>query len=141
VYVSPYVCIVLGGGNITRPAGSEIFIRGGFSSQTLGDMTRGLNAQTTGVGINDGPMSDESNAYTAPVGNSKDGYGTFLGPIDTGVTLANPGDQMHFTFALVFSVGLPSTFNPAGGGEPGNPLRQGPGLSFGGTCTVTATAP
>jgi len=140
VYVSPYGCIVIGGGNTTRPAGSTIFIRGGFASQTLGNLKNVLSAQTTVVGINDGPMSDESNAYAAPFGNSADGWGTFLGPIDTGVTLANPGDQMHFTYALVLSTRVPNIFNPAGGGEAGKPVPQGPGLSFGGTCTVTATS-
>jgi len=139
VNVSPFGCIVFGGGNTTRPAGSTIFIRGGFSSQTLGNLQNVLKAQTTVVGINDGPMSDESNAYSATFGNAVDGYGVFLGPLDTGVTLANPGDQMHFTYALVLASHVPNIFNPAGGGEAGKPLPQGPGLSFGGTCTVTAT--
>jgi hypothetical protein len=34
---------------------------------------------------------------------------------------------------------VPEVFNPAAGGEAGQPLPNGPGLVFGGTCTVTAT--
>jgi hypothetical protein len=46
---------------------------------------------------------------------------------------------MRFTFALMLSSKVPEVFNPAAGGEPGRPVPNGPGLSFGGTCTVTAT--
>jgi len=57
----------------------------------------------------------------------------------TGVTLAQPGDSMRFTFAELLSTKVPEIFNPAVNGEPGQPLPNGPGLIFGGTCTVTAT--
>ena len=44
-----------------------------------------------------------------------------------------------FVFALVIAGKVPEVFNPAAGGGPGQPIPNGPGLSFGGTCTVTAT--
>jgi hypothetical protein len=59
--------------------------------------------------------------------------------IPTSVTLANPGDQMRFTFAELLATKVPEVFNPAAGGSMGQPLFNGPGLVFGGTCTVTAT--
>jgi len=53
--------------------------------------------------------------------------------VNTGITLANPGDQMRFTFANTLSA-IVTEVNP-----PGPPVQGGPGFAFGGTCTVTAT--
>jgi hypothetical protein len=96
-----------------------------------------LNAETTITSVNDTQMSDVSNQWGAPF--LLGGFWFTVIQVPTGVTLAQPGDQMRFTFALLLSTKVPEIFNPAVGGEPGNPLFNGPGLVFGGTCTVTAT--
>jgi hypothetical protein len=79
-------------------------------------------------------MSDVNSHWGAPFQQD----GLYLTDIDvpTGVTLAQPGDQMRFTFALLLSAKVPEIFNPAAGGQPGQPVFNGPGLNFG---IVTAT--
>jgi hypothetical protein len=135
--VSAFGCIVDNGGHVTRPAGSTIVIRQSIGEQTLGILNNFLQAQTTTVSVNDNQMFDVSNQWGPPF-LSGGFWFTFI-EVPTGVTLAQPGDQVRFTFALLLSAQVPEIFNPAGNGEPGQPLRNGPGLSFGGTCTVTAT--
>ena len=130
-------CIVVNGGNVTRPAGSTIIVRYGFTTPTLGELQHYLQVQTTAVGISDGQMVDYSHAYGAPVQDANGIWGSFI-TVNTGVTVANPGDQMRFTFANVLSAKVTEVPAPAGG-APGPPVQGGPGLAFGGTCTVTAT--
>lgn len=134
--VSAFGCIA-NGGHATVPAGSTIVIRQTIGEQTLGILNNFLNAQTTITSANDAQMSDVSNQWGAPF---------FLGgawftviQVPTDVTLAQPGDQTRFTFALLLSTKVPEIFNPAAGGQAGRPLFNGPGLVFGGTCTVTGT--
>lgn len=136
-FVSAYGCIVGNGGYVTRPAGSTIVIRQGVGEQTFGILSNFLQAQTTIVSVNDHQMFDVSDQWGAPFLSGGIWF-TFI-EVPTGVTLAQQGDQMRFTFALVLSTKVPEVFNPAVGGEPGQPLPNGPGLAFGGTCTVTAT--
>jgi len=126
-----------GGYHPTVPAGSTIVIRQTIGEQTRGIMQNFLAAQTTITSANDAPMSDVSSRWGAPFLLS--GVWRTVIEVPTGVTLANPGDQMRFTFALLLSTKVPEIFNPADGGEPGQPVFNGPGLNFGGTCTVTAT--
>jgi hypothetical protein len=135
--VGAYNCIVTNGGHATRPAGSTITIHQGIGEQTPGILTNFLQAETTLVSANDAQMSDVSTQWGAPV-LSRGFWFTSI-DVPTGVTLAQPGDQMRFTFALLLSTQVPEIFNPGDGGQPGQPLRNGPGLNFGGTCTVTAT--
>ena len=135
-FVGAYGCIVNNGGQVTRPAGSTIVIRQGIGEQTLGTLTNFLQAQTTVTSINDAQMVDVSNQWGAPFLSG--GFWFTFVEVPTGVTLAQPGDQMRFTFALVLSTKVPEISNPAVDGEPGQPLPNGPGLVFGGTCTVTA---
>jgi hypothetical protein len=139
--VSAYGCIS-SGGHVTRPAGSNIVIRQALAEQTLGILQDLLGAQTTIVSVNDAQMFDVSADWSAPEKVDL-GLPTLVWEsvvkVPTGVTLANPGDQMRFTFAQVISSTAPEVFNPAIGGIPGQPTFNGTGLAFGGTCTVTAT--
>ena len=82
-------------------------------------------------------MSDVSSKWGTPFTLS--GFSFTDIDVPSGVTLSQAGDQMRFTFALLLSSKVPEIFNPAVGGEPGAPVFNGPGLNFGGTCTVTAT--
>jgi hypothetical protein len=136
--VGAYGCIVNHGGQVTRPAGSTIVIRQAIAEQTLGILNNFLQAQTTIVSVNDKQMFDASKQWGTPF-LSSDGFWFAVIDVPSGVTLAQPGDQMRFTFALLLSTQVPEIFNPAVGGQPGQPLPNGPGLVFGGTCTVTAT--
>jgi hypothetical protein len=140
--VSAFGCIVGSGGHVTRPAGSAIIIRQAFAEQTLGILNAFLTAQMTIASVNDAPMFDVSGNWGAPaqvdLGLPDLAWESVI-EIPTGVTLANPGDQMRFTFSLALSGKVPEVFNPAIGGAAGQPAFNGPGLSFGGTCTVTAT--
>lgn len=132
--VSAYNCIVANGGNVTRPAGSTIVIRQGLAENSVGVLRNLLGAQTTLTSVNDAPMFDVSDQWGAPA-QQPDGSWLSVVEVPTGVTLANPGDSMRFTFSLVISGKVPE----AGNGVPGQPAFNGPGLAFGGTCTVTAT--
>ena len=135
--VSAFGCIGDHNGHATVPAGSTVVIRQGIGEQTLGILSNFLNAQTTITSVNDAQLSDVSNQWGAPVFTG--GFWLAVIQIPTGVTLAQPGDQMRFTFALLLSTKVPEIFNPAADGQPGKPVFNGPGLNFGGTCTVTAT--
>jgi hypothetical protein len=124
-------CIVINGGHKTVPAGSTVVMRQVFLDPRPGALTAFVNGQTTLVSVNDGQMSDVSNQWSASVLGPDGNFGITLG-VPTGVTLANPGDEMRFTFSMTLS----STTAPV----PGDPSTQGkPGLLFGGTCIVTAT--
>ena len=140
--VSAFGCIGTNTGHVTRPAGSTIIIRQGIAEQTLGILNAFLTTQTTIASVNDAPMFDVSKNWGAPaqvdLGLPNLAWESVI-EIPTGVTLANPGDQMRFTFALTLSGKVPEVFNPAIGGAAGQPASNGPGLDFGGTCTVTAT--
>jgi len=134
--VSAFHCLAGHGGQVAVEAGSPIIIQQGWGTQVLGDQNNFLNVQTTIISVNDAPMLDVSDQWSAPVNTGV----TWASSIEfaTGVTLAQAGDQMRFTFALVFSRQLTEQFNPAIGGGAGQPIVHEAGLSFGGTCTVTA---
>jgi hypothetical protein len=134
--VNAFSCISNHQGHATVPAGSSIVIRQRIGEQTLGIMQNFLGAETTITSVNDGPMSDVSNQWGAPFLLGGIWFADIQVP--TGVTLANPGDQMRYTFALLLSTKVPEIVHPESG-EPGKPTFNGPGLNFGGTCTVTAT--
>jgi hypothetical protein len=137
ISVSAANCILNHGGNVTVPAGSTIVIHQRIGEQTLGIMQNFLNAQTTTTSVNDGQMSDVSSNWGAPF--DLNGFSFADVDVPSSVTLSQAGDQMRFTFALLLSTKVPEILNPAVGGQPGQPTYNGPGLNFGGTCTVTAT--
>ena len=134
VEVGAFGCIA-SGGHRSVPAGSMIVIRNGWLSTVVGGVPSFLGAQTTILSVNDGPMVDASDAYTERE-PEPDGWATWL-RYPTGVTVANPGDSMRFTFALLFDRRIADTSDLDGDGSI-DPVGYGPGLSFGGTCTVTA---
>jgi hypothetical protein len=124
-------CIATNSGHVTVPAGSTIVIRQGLGAPNpSGILTDFINAQTTTASVNDAQMADVSDQWEAPV-QQPDGSFRVVVRVPTGVTLANPGDQMRFTFAIVVTHTV--------GGPPGKGSMFAPGLLFGGTCTVTAT--
>lgn len=131
--VNAFHCFAAHSGEMTVEAGSMVTIGLGWGTQTLGDQTTFLDAETTIVSVNDGSMFDVSDQWSGPV-NTGSLWVSSL-EIPTGVTLGQ-GEEMRFTFALLFSRQVTEQFNPAAGGEPG-PIVHSAGLAFGGTCTVT----
>ena len=135
--VGAYSCINFLGGHRNVPAGSTIVIRSGWASGSPGAVTSFINAQTTILSVNDAHMIDVSGGYEAP---HPDGAGNFVSvnTYPTGVTLANPGDSMRFTYALLLKRRVTDVYDVDGDGNR-DPAHFQPGLVFGGTCTVTAT--
>ena len=115
-----------------------IVIRNGWISTVFGSQRSFLEAQTSILSVNDGPMVDVSDAYTEPEQAPDARWTTWL-RYPTGVTLVNPGDSMRFTFALVFDRSVTDTSDLDGDGSIDPVVPGHPGLAFGGTCTVTAT--
>jgi hypothetical protein len=130
-------CILANGGQVTRPAGSTIVIRNGWTTKNYGIGVEFLGAQTTTLSVNGGPTVDVSNKYLPPTKQS-DGHYTAYVFYPTGVMLANPGDTMTFAITVSASHLLADVTNGFEGFDPGKPLFGGPGVVFGGTCTVTA---
>jgi hypothetical protein len=125
-------CLLANGGQITRPAGSTIVVRNGFSTKSYGLGVDFLNAQTTTISVNGGPAVDISSLYGAPTQQSDASWqsNAFYA---TGVTLASPGDTMTFAISVTVSHQFADVQ-----AAPGKPLFGGPGVIFSGTCTVTA---
>lgn len=134
VDVSPFGCMTVGGGQRFVPAGSEIVIRQGYASTAAGGVKSFIDAELTLISVNDGPMSDVSGEW-AEVPVAVGSLARITHP--TGVTLPNPGDAMRFTFALTSKRPLLDPSDYDGDGKI-DPNLMGPGLLFGGTCTVTA---
>lgn len=134
VIVNAFGCIEGLGGQRFVPAGSEIVIRQGYASTAAGGVKAFFDAQTTALSVNDAPMIDVSDNWF-----EVDVQAGALARVEypTGFTLWEPGDSMRFTFALVFDRPLldPSDYDGDGTIDPN---LGGPGLAFGGTCTVTA---
>jgi hypothetical protein len=135
--VGAFGCLRAFGGHRTVPAGSTIVIRNGWLSTVFGSQRSFLDAQTSIVSVNDGPMVDVSDGYTEPE-HGPNQWATWL-RYPSGVTLASPGDSMRFTFTLVFDRPLTDTSDLDGDGSIDPVVPGHAGLSFGGTCTVTAT--
>jgi hypothetical protein len=138
VEVGALGCLTGLGGHRTVPAGSTIVIRNGWISTVFGSQRSFLDAQTSILSVNDGPMVDVSDAYTEPERAPDGRWVTWLRH-PTGVTLASPGDSMRFTFALVSDRQVTDTSDLDGDGSIDPVVPGQAGLAFGGTCTVTAT--
>ena len=140
-FVSPFTCIVTHGGSVTRPAGSTIVVRQLIAEQTRGIEQDYINNQTTMFSLGAAPPADVSDQWTTP---SQVDFGlpslVWVSAFrrDTEVTLASPGDSMSFYFSLSLKSAVPEIFNPAIGGDSGQPTFNGPGVQVAGTCTVTA---
>lgn len=140
--VGAYACIVNHGGSVTRPAGSRIVVRQLIAEQTRGIEQDYINQQTTMFSIGGAPLADVSDQWPGPT-QADFGLPNLVWTSgftrDTGVTLANPGDSMSFNFSLSLKSAVPEVFNPAIGGDAGQPSFNGPGVVVAGTCTVTAS--
>ena len=142
VGVNAYSCIALHGGSATVPAGSTIVVRQLVQEQTLGIERDFLNHQTTTFSLDGAPLADVSDEWSDPIQLDRD----LPKPVwssgfvrNTGIMLAGPGDSMTFNFSLTLKSAVPEIFNPAIGGESGQPAFNGPGVVVAGTCTVTAS--
>lgn len=128
-------CLAAHGGQTTVEAGSTVVIRAAWATQLLADQLTFQDAQLSLASWNDGPMVDVSDAWGAP--ERVNGVWLRAIEVSTDTTLAAPGDEMRFTFALVLKRALVEQFNPAAGGDTG-PIKYEAGIVFGGTCTVIA---
>jgi hypothetical protein len=102
-------------------------------STVFGSQRSFLDAQTSIVSVNDGPMVDVSDGYTEPE-HEPDRWATWL-RYPTGVTLANPSDSMRFTFTPVLDRPLTDT-SDLDGDRSIDPLVPGQA----GLATATASA-
>ena len=141
-FVSPFSCIITHGGSVTRPAGSTIVVRQLIAEQTRGIEQDFVNNQTTMFSLGGAPLTDVSDHWPTPsqvdLGLPRLVWSSAF-TRDTEVTLASPGDSMSFNFSLSLKSAVPEIFNPAIGGDPGQPTFNGPGVQVAGTCTVTAS--
>jgi hypothetical protein len=134
VNVNPFLCQAFQGGTQTVPAGSEITIRQGAAEQTLGTLTAYLNAQTTTITVN-GTSVDVSDAWPDPEKRPTGDWVSFI-TYPTGITL-QAGQSLSVVWVTTLAHIVPEVFNPAGGGESGQPAFNLKPATF--SCTVTAT--
>src|SRR5262245_30202899 len=85
--VNPLFCAA-SGGQTTRPAGTELRLRLGENSYTSGNLVAWLNAETTTVSINGGPVIDLTNNFN-PI-TFEDPFYVTRNFYDTGIVL-QPG--------------------------------------------------
>lgn len=132
--VNAYSCIVVNGGHVTRPAGSEIVIRQGYATTAPGAIGAFLRAQLTTLSVDDAPMVDVSGDWRLEDSES----GALAGVVHPTGVVIGAGGSMRFTFALAFDRPLtdPSDYDGDGTLDPNRGTR---GLAFGGTCTVSAS--
>jgi hypothetical protein len=119
------------GGNVTRPAGTEIVVRQGVSLGTKGLAQDFLQAQTTTVTVNGGGPVDISGLYSSPQLMLDGSWLTFV-LYPTGITLGT-GASMTFHFLLTVRNPIPQV-SP---GEGTKPVLVEPGTLLEVTCTVT----
>jgi hypothetical protein len=134
VNVNPFICNDFQAGHLTVPAGSTIVIRQGVSEQTLGILHSYLNAQTTTISVN-GTTVDVSDAWPIPARRPQGDWATFI-TYPTGITLG-AGESLTVVWVTTLAHVVPEVFNPAAGGEPGQPLFNAGSVTY--TCTVTAS--
>jgi hypothetical protein len=63
--VNAYGCY-LNGGNVTRPAGTDIVVRQGWAATTSKYVKDFIKSQTTTISVNDGAPVDVSRDWTTP---------------------------------------------------------------------------
>jgi hypothetical protein len=92
--VSAYGCYT-SGGQVTRPAGTEIVVRQGWATATQGQSWDFIHAQTTTVSVNGGPNVGLSRDWTTPrqYGDLWDTYVFY----PTGIVLG-PGESLTFHY-------------------------------------------
>lgn len=130
-------CILGQGGHVTRPAGSTITIRSGYSESNRGILSNFLGTQSTSISVNGGQPVDLSDAYSEPTLQPDGTWASFI-IYPTGMLLANPGDSLTFSVVVSLAHRLAEPLYAYDFYTPGPPLLSGPGTVFSGTCTVTA---
>src|SRR6266516_4538273 len=119
-------CVLVNGGQVTRPAGSTIIVRYGWGDVIRGNLVDFLHAQTTTLSINGGAPIDVSGLYPPPTQSPlfPSGWSSiWLYP--TGITLANAGDSVTWTVTVSVSHTLAEVT-----GVPASPAIGGPGVLF-----------
>lgn len=130
--VGVYGCFV-NGGNVTRPAGTEIVARTGWAAKTRGLVQDFLQAQTTTLDVSGRTSIDASTMYDEPATRGQGDWASFVN-VPTGVTLA-PGESVTLTVTLAVSHRVTDGLVFANG-ENGRPQFFEPGaIDF--SCTVT----
>lgn len=125
----------LNGGQVSRPAGTEIVVRQGWSAKTHGLAMDFVQAQTTTVSVNGGAPVEISDGYSRPefIAGSPSDWVTRV-EYPTGEVLA-PGESMTFRFVWSVSHRIHDGLLFENG-EFGKPLFGGPGTLLDVTCTV-----
>jgi hypothetical protein len=121
--VGAYNCAA-NGGQVTRPAGTEIVVRQGWATATAGQSRQFINAQSTTISVNSGPTVDLSRDWTTPRQVSD---GTWRTDVfyPTGIVLG-PGQSLTFHFLNTVNHRIFDGFS-----------YGGPGTLIDSTCTVT----
>jgi hypothetical protein len=120
--VGAYGCYV-NGGQVTRPAGTEIVVRQGWVTATRAQNLEFIHAERTTVSVNAGPIVDLSNNWTAPRPDPQGWRTDVFYP--TGIVLG-PGQSLTFHFVISLRHRV---FDGVSYG--------GPGAIVDSTCTVT----
>ena len=141
-------CVGALNGYATVPAGSTVDMFMGSYDANKGVVTNWLHDQTSVVTVNGGPPVNVDSLYTAPstiqpYGGAPQGAWLTYFVYPTGITLANPGDSLTFTFTNTLKHLFAEPFSgPVGfdlGYTPGTVFFTPGGTTFTLTCTVTAT--
>jgi hypothetical protein len=120
--VSAYGCYAEGG-HVTRPAGTDIVIRQGWSTMTRSQDQQFIQAQRTFVSVNGGPQIDLSRDWTTPRQYDNAWITWVFYP--TRIVLA-PGESMTFDYVTSLRRSVFDGFSYAG-----------PGTVIESHCTVT----
>jgi hypothetical protein len=140
-------CVAVLNGNATVPAGSTVDMFGGVYDAYKGVVINYLHDHTTLATLNGGPPVNINSLYTAPSTAQPFGGappGTWLSYFiyPTGITLANPGDSLTFTYTDTLNRLFAEPFNGpvpfALGYPPGTVFFTPGGTTNSATCTVTA---
>jgi hypothetical protein len=120
--VSAYGCYV-NGGQVTRPAGTEIVVRQGWVTATRSQSLDFVHAQQTTVSVNGGSTVDLSRDWTTPRSVDQGWRTDVFYP--TGIVLG-PGQSLTFHFVISLRHRVFDGFS-----------YGGPGAIVDSTCTVT----
>jgi hypothetical protein len=130
----------------TVPAGSTVDMFGGFYEANKGLAIDYLNDQTTVATVNGGPPVNIDSLYTAPgtaqpFGGAPPGTWLSYFVYPTGITLANPGDSLTFTYTFTLKRQFAEQWNGPLARQLGYPpgtVFFTPAGTYSVTCTVTA---
>lgn len=115
-----------------RPAGSQLLIRSSWGDRTPGVVGNFVKHQVTLVSVNDAPMIDISDTYSAPTFDDASGTWFTTADYDPGIVMGAPGTTVRFTYTLYLTARVPGWPDLTANA----PIQWGPGLLYGGTCLV-----